>query len=423
LQRNSVFALLLVAILVIAVWVANPLFNARVIFSTGSTTGAYYAIAQTYQPIFSADGFNLELLPGAGSAQTMERLRSGEADAGFVQGGIDVSDGADGLTSLGSLFYEVVWLFHRADAPVNVLTDLQGRRVGIGAEGSGTRVLALALLHDSGLTESNTAFFSASTDDTRAALAAGDLDAAFFVAAPNAPLVHDLFTTPGLQLASLRLAPAYSARIPYLTTLTLPEGLVDVSNRHPAQDTTVLAVTANLVVRSGLHPDLVAKLMQTATLQHSRKGLLERVGEFPSVAYNNLPINDLATRYLDEGASWFAQNLPPRLAGPVERLVGLVVPLFLLWTLYQTLGPLYDFLIAIQVKRWYGLIAEVDRNVEKLGEVEVRSYLERTQAIRDRLTNTRLPFLYVDSLYNTREHLELVMHRLEDRLRALGVQV
>ena len=418
-QRNAIFAGLLIALVVIAIWIANPLLDARLVFSTGGTSGAYYQVAQAYQPVFATDGFTFELLPGAGSVETMERLRRGEADAGFVQGGVDISSGDDGLTSLGSMFYEVAWLFQRQDADIRVLADLRGQRIGIGAEGSGTRVLALELLADSGVTAENSTFLSASTDDTKAALTSGSLDAAFFVAAPSAPLVSDLFATAGIELVTLDLAQAYSARSPYLTTVTLPEGLIDVVNRLPAQDTTVLAVTANLVVRRDLHPDLITMLLRVAKQIHAEKGLLERSDEFPATAYNNLPINDLAIRYLTEGPDWFEQNFPMRIAGPIERLIGVAVPLFVVWTIYQTLGPLYDFLIAVQVKRWYGLIAEVDRNVDKLDAAEVRSYLERTHAIRERLLNTRLPFLYIQNLYETREHVELVMDRLEDRLREL----
>jgi uncharacterized protein len=418
-QRNLIFGGLLLVVLVIAAWVANPLFDNRLIFSTGGTSGAYYQVAGRYQPVFAGQGLQFELLPGAGSVETMERLRRGEADAGFVQGGVDLSTEGDGLTSLGSMFYEVVWLFQRQGTGIRLLTDLGGQRVGIGAEGSGTRVLALELLADSGVTATNSTFVSASADDTKAALLDGSLDAAFFVAAPGAPMVQEWFATPGFELVRLDLAHAYSARSAYLTTVTLPTGLIDVVNRLPAQDTTVLAVTANLVIRRGLHPDMVAMLVQAASILHAQKGLLEQSDEFPALAYNNLPINEQAASYLADGPGWFAQNFPMRVAGPIERLIGVALPLFVVWTVYQTLGPLYDFLIAVQVKRWYGLIAEVDRNVDKLDETEVRSYLERTHAIRERLMNTRLPFLYIQNLYETREHVELVMDRLEDRLRDL----
>jgi TRAP transporter TAXI family solute receptor len=418
--RNVIFATLLLALVGLAIWVANPLLESHLVFSTGAANGAYYQVAAQYQPIFADQGFQLELLPGAGSAETMERLKRGEVDAGFVQGGVDIPDGDDGLTSLGSLFYEVVWLFKREGVEIEYLTDLQGGQVGIGAEGSGTRVLALTLLIDSGVNGNNTTFISAPGDETRAALMEGSLDAAFFVVAPGAPMVRDLFATPGVELATLRLAPAYSARIPYLTTVTLPEGLVDVPNRYPRQDTTVLAVTANLVVRRGLHPDRVGMLLQAAHTIHAEKGLLERVAEFPSAAYNNLPINDLASRYLTDGPGWFAQTFPARLAGPIERLIGIALPLFVLWTIYQTLGPVYDFLIAVQVRRWYSQIVRIDRNMSSLSEADARACLEQTRAIQDRLTNTRLPFLYLSDLYQTREHIEGVIDRLERRLQQLN---
>ena len=67
-------------------------------------------------------------------------------DVGFVQGGL--SDGIDttGLVSLGSVFAQPIMAYCRSDEPIELLSQLRGKRIAIGPEGSGTRVLALKLL-------------------------------------------------------------------------------------------------------------------------------------------------------------------------------------------------------------------------------------------------------------------------------------
>jgi hypothetical protein len=69
----------------------------------------------------------------------------------FVQGGIGDPYGAPGLKSLGSLFYEPVWVLTRGQKAPRHLGELKGKRIAIGMKGSGTRVLARTLLSANGV--------------------------------------------------------------------------------------------------------------------------------------------------------------------------------------------------------------------------------------------------------------------------------
>src|SRR4030095_8943916 len=90
-----------------------------------------------------------------GGLESPKRLVTGKAMAGFVQGGTAEAGPSEGLRSLGSLYYEPVWLFHRRTKPLRGLTDLQGLRIQVGEEGSGIRPLAVRLVRDSGVTAQN----------------------------------------------------------------------------------------------------------------------------------------------------------------------------------------------------------------------------------------------------------------------------
>ena len=76
---------------------------------------AYFAFANRYAAILKKAGVTLEVRTSAGSVENIERLRKGEVDMeGFVRGGIlPPADDADAyeLHSLGSMYYEPVWVF------------------------------------------------------------------------------------------------------------------------------------------------------------------------------------------------------------------------------------------------------------------------------------------------------------------------
>ena len=123
-----------------------------IVITTGGEAGAYYQYARRYAAILARDDITLEVRTSAGSLQNLERLTSGEVQVGFVQGGVVVPEDEQagetdsGLMSLGSMFYEPLWVFHRGAAPLTRLTDLRGKRIAIGQEGSGVRQLAQQLL-------------------------------------------------------------------------------------------------------------------------------------------------------------------------------------------------------------------------------------------------------------------------------------
>jgi TRAP transporter TAXI family solute receptor len=116
----------------------------KIVISTGSKTGTYYRIAQQYREELAKEGIELEIISSSGSGENISRLISKKADLAFIQGG--TGNNEPGLYSLGSLYYEPLWIFLGKDNNVEQITDLSGLRVSIGKEGSGTRILAKQIL-------------------------------------------------------------------------------------------------------------------------------------------------------------------------------------------------------------------------------------------------------------------------------------
>lgn len=137
---------------VVAFQFVEPAPPRTIVITTGGDSGAYYQFAQRYAGILARNGIKLEVKTSAGSLENLERLKNNEAQVAFVQGGVvELPDDPDaendsGLLSLGSVFYEPVWVFYRGEKELNRLIDLRGKRIAIGQEGSGVRQLAQKLL-------------------------------------------------------------------------------------------------------------------------------------------------------------------------------------------------------------------------------------------------------------------------------------
>ena len=214
---------LLVVLIVFAVLnrLVEPLPPRRITLSTGRENGAYYLFAKEYAKLAKADGFTVEIMTGAGTVETLKRLAAGQAMAGFVQGGTAEAAPTEGLLSLGSLYYEPIWLFHRRNRPLRGLNDLRGLSIQVGEEGSGIRPLAIRVLRDSGITAQNSHLMALTSEGAATALEAGRIDAAFFIMAPTVPLVRRLLLSPSVGLWSVRRTIAYTARYRFLSTVTL----------------------------------------------------------------------------------------------------------------------------------------------------------------------------------------------------------
>ena len=89
--RKLAYVIVPAAALSMVLFVLNrlvePLPPRLITFSAGREGGAYYTFAREYRRLAAADGFVVDILPGAGSVQTLQRLAGGQAMAGFVQGG------------------------------------------------------------------------------------------------------------------------------------------------------------------------------------------------------------------------------------------------------------------------------------------------------------------------------------------------
>ena len=294
---------LVIAGFVLAYQFVDPAAPDRLVMATGSESGAYHAFGRAYADRFAEEGIELALRSSAGSTQNLEHLSKTEGDVhvAFLQGGIGEADDHPNLRALGSIYYEPIWVFVRDQATPRRLTELAGKRIAVGAKGSGTRAVALNLLADNGINEQNTRIVEIGGLQSAEALSAGEVDAAIFVTSVTSQTVRKLLSRPGIALMSFERADAYLRRNSFLSKIVLPKGTVDLAQNLPAEDTVLLAPAATIVANERLHPVLVDLLLLTMQATHRRGSHLEAAGEFPSARYVSYPLEPAAERFYERG--------------------------------------------------------------------------------------------------------------------------
>jgi len=397
----------------------------RLTIAGGAVGGAYARFAGLYADDLRRHGLEVEVVETAGSMENLGLLRDPNSgvDVAIVQGGLAAdTDREAGLAALGSLYREPLWAFHRAGLEVRRPADLDGLRIAIGPDGSGTQTLVTRLLAANGVRERAdaspgepaTRFVRVDPADAADALLRGELDAAFFVAAFEAEYVQELVRDERAELLGFERQEAYRRRFRFLAPVTLPAGVVDLARDLPGRDVALLAPTAMLVVRPGFHPALVPLLLAAATRLHGAGTVMAEPGEFPSEAYCDLPVGEDARRFYRHGQPVLQRLLPFWLASLADRAKLMLIPLvMLLMPLLRAAPPLIRWRTRRKIYRWYAVLREIDQKLESgLGGLDLDREVARLRSIEHKVVWVDVPLSYMEEFYQLRMHLTLMQQRL-----------
>jgi len=410
-------ALLVLVAFVVAFQFIKPAPPNRVVMATGGHQGAYHAFAKRYAAFLARENITLELRVSAGTAENIALLAAGEVDIAMVQGGVDTDADVSTLRSLGAIYYEPLWLFHRKGLDLDRLSGLVGLSVAIGGAGSGTRALVSHLLVDNGLDPAATTMRDIGGAAAADALISGEVDAAFFVTSAQSSLVRKLLEHADIQLSNLQRAPAYASRYRFLSSLELPEGVVDLAMNIPHRSVQLLAPAANIAVTADLHPAIHDLMLQAAESVHGGGGWFEGRGEFPKEDLLAFPLSKEATRFYKYGPPFLQRYLPFWAASLVDRLKVMVVPLLmLLLPLFKVMPPIYAWRMNARVYRWYHELEEVDEQMDEWPDerhaIDTEQLLADLNRIEQEVRNVSVPLSFAGKLYHLRAHINLVRQKL-----------
>lgn len=413
--------LLIVAACYFAYKLVDPFPPSQVTMSTGQENSAYAEFGNKYAAMLSKFGIKTILRISQGSQENLRLLNDPDSgvDIAFVQSGSTEQAEAEksGLVSIGSLFTEPIWLFYRDDKQLRHLTQLKGLKVNVGPDGSGVPKLFKNLISVNDVAAEDVKLSDLEDTPATVALLEGRIDALVFSSAPDGLLIQMLLRTPGIKLFDFSQAEAYSRRFPYLSHVVLPRGIVDLGRDLPPKNYHLIAPTATLVAREGLHPALINLFAQAAVSIHGGAGWFRKQGEFPNASYTEIPMMPEAAKFYREGPSLLQHYLPFWIANFFERMWIVILALgALIIPLSRIVPPLYVWKVRSRVYRWYGQLRMVEQAIEDVPSekcsVVYPAQLARLNEIEEKVNRISIPLSFADELYGLRSHINFVRKRI-----------
>ena len=411
--------IVLLIILFGVLWILVPPPPKSIELATGFPTGLYYQFGERLKAELSQDGVDLKVRSTGGTIDNLAILNDPKSGVDFamVQGGVANISEYPNLVSIAGMFYEPIWVWYREGTfksdggQLKILSQLKGKRVSIGNEGSGTLALAKDLLQISGIADKEIDAQKLKPDEAIAKLSAGELDAVFIVAAAEAPILRKFYAIPGIRLMNFDQADAYTRNLPYLSKVTVPRGLLSIQYDQPRQDIQVMAATATLVAHNNVSPALISLLLGASYDILKSYSRLQKTGEFPSGTGLDFPLDVDAEIYLKDGPSFLHRHLPFWTAVWAGRFVKIVIPLLvILIPLFTYIPTTKNFLLRLKLAQVYEELKVIEKNAQNPALKEKN--FKDLEAIEKRVGNIKVSMLDAKELYDLKGHVGEVRGRL-----------
>lgn len=388
----------------------------RLTMAGGPESSSFHRVAEKYRDILARNDIELVIVPSHGSAENLDLLADSKVDIALVQSGVTRKEGTDDLVSLGTMFRQPVSIFYRSTKSFTRLSEMEGTRIAIGSEGSGTRFLAMALLKGNGIEAGGTTqFVDLEGEAARDAILARNVDAIFLSGdSASFKTVRELLHADGIRLFDFVQGEAYERRFRYLNRLQLPAGAFDLGENLPDRPITMMAPTVELLAHTDLHPALSDLLIETAQEVHSRSSLMQNPREFPHAIEHDYPMSEDAARYYKSGKGFAYRYLPFWLASLLNRAAVVLVPILVVLIPGLRFAPnLYGWRISRRIYKRYGELMALERaSLEPTTPEQSTALIERLGEIEKSIINMKVPGAFADQIYVLRRHIQFVRESL-----------
>jgi TRAP transporter TAXI family solute receptor len=411
----------IVSLVLIYFFPAPPL---KVTMATAFKGSSFEYYAQQYREIFARSNVEIELRETAGAVENVKLLQDPKSgiQIAFVLGGVSDGKHAPGLLSLGTVYNNPYWIFYASNVPFDRLSQLKGKRIAVGPEGSGTRSSAEQILSKGGVNSETATLLPFAGSAAVKALNDGKVDVVWMSGAPDATAIQSNLRNPNVRLMSFPRAEAFTRIFPELVRLALPQGVVDIDRDIPPDDVTLIGTTTKVLVRSDLHPEIVQLLLQTMVEVHGRPDIFQRSGEFPNSTDVEYPVAPAAIDFFKNGPSFMQRHLPLWLSVHAQRAIAVLVTAIALGLpLFRFLPSAYNWITRRRLFHWYAqlkaLEASFDADPADKHLAEKQAEIER---IEEAVSHIRFPLTFSDQLYNLRSHIDIVRRKITSHGNAPG---
>ncbi|MFN7105439.1 MAG: TAXI family TRAP transporter solute-binding subunit [Pyrobaculum sp.] len=297
----------------------------KFIIYTGGTGGTYYPVGTKLRELVNkyASPMSADVRTSGASVANANALAAGDGNLAFIQNdiayyayhGLYMFEGRKiGLAGVLSLYPETIQIVVLANSPIKSVYDLAGRKVAVGATGSGTAVNAEQILKAAGVWDRVEKVYAAFTEAAQM-LKLRQVDAAFVVAGYPTSAVVELATTTPVRLVEIPDEVYQKLRQEgylFFVRQTVPKGTYNGLD----SDVKTLAVMAILVVRSDVPEDAVYHFLKTIDTNLAEfRNAHARVSNFAienALEGMSIPLHPGAVRFYREKGITIPSELLPR---------------------------------------------------------------------------------------------------------------
>lgn len=427
-REEWVSLLVLFCGLILLVIFTRPLPPGDVTLAVGQPGSTYELIGKRYQEIFAREGVALKLLNTHGSRENLELAADNKSpvNAGLLLGGIAHKGDYPDLYSLGSVDYLPLWLFYRGPLlqAQDALSYFKGKPIAIGLEGSGTELLLKKMLAMRGihLREDDENFRRLPHAEAMQQLLDGKIYAMAIVDGFDSPTIQNLLAHPELHIFDFAYAAAYVKRMPYLDTVVIPKGSLNLVKLDPPEDIHMIASTVTLLVEKTMHP-AIQQLFLAATdeIGDENNQFFGKGDTFPAYIDRSIPLSPVAKRFYDKGEPWLAGLMPFWIVSYIDRMWLLALGVLAVVLPFFRLVPNYRlFRSRMLISDAYDEIKLVESRMYEATHVsELRYLLERLDQLEAEIGDFWISSDETNRFFTMKSALELVRGEIKLRIRQL----
>lgn len=258
--------------------------------ATGGTAGTYYPLGGALAELLNQNikGMNASAQSTGASVANVNMLKDGSVDIAFIQNDIAYyaangkemfkDNKVENIRGIAALYPETVQFVTTADKGIKSIADLKGKKVAVGASGSGAEANARQILGAYGLTYDDIDVQYLSFGEAADALKDGNVDVGVVVAGFPTAAIQDLAANKSAALVNIDAehADKLMKQYPYFTKITVPKGT------YPGQeeDVSTVAVKCVIVTTDKLSDDLSEQIVKAIYEHLDRMKAAHAVGKY-----------------------------------------------------------------------------------------------------------------------------------------------
>jgi uncharacterized protein len=277
---------------------------------TGGTGGTYYPLGGSFAEIIKDEtGIDTNAETSGASAENMTTLKNGDAEIAFSQTDIAsyAVDGklmfennkVDNVKAIATLYPETIQIVTTKDSGITSVEDLKGKKVSVGAPGSGTVANAEQILEVHGMTFEDIEKQDLSFDESTQGIQDGTIDAAFVTAGTPTGAVESLGATEDVVIVPIEQDKIDSLieKYPFYVKEEIASGTYGLESA-----VTTVAVQAMLVASSDLSENVVYEITKAIfenldKVTHAKGKLIKVENALNGVG---IEVHPGAQKYFDE---------------------------------------------------------------------------------------------------------------------------